>query len=230
MGGSAQWQLQQPLAQDRPLICVDLPGFGENAQMEPIADIGGFATWVLETLVRQGVAQFDLLGHSMGGMIVQEMVRLAPERIDRLILYGTGAKGILPGRFESIETSMERAQADGADATARRISATWFLERDTAQGYADCAAIACRATLPAILAGLAAMRDWSGENHLSSIEAQTLVLWGDGDRTYAWPQIEQLWTSLPNSNLAVVPQSAHAVHAERPELFNRIISMFLHER
>ena len=197
--------------------------------MDPISRIEDFAHWGLQSLSEQGIEMFDLLGHSMGGMIVQEMIRQAPQRVDRLILYGTGAKGVLPGRFETIETSMERARTDGAEATARRIATTWFLERDAAKGFTECAEIASQASLPAILSGLAAMRDWSGEDHLAAIDAKTLVLWGDQDRTYAWPQVEQLWKGLRNSSLAVIPHSAHAVHAEHASIFNDMIEGFLND-
>ncbi|MEL6618652.1 MAG: alpha/beta hydrolase [Pseudomonadota bacterium] len=224
MGGSDQWQAQQGLA---GLICVDLPGFGRNAHLDPLHSIADFAAWVLSDLSRQGVDRFDLLGHSMGGMIVQEMVHQAPDRVARLILYATGSVGVLPGRFETIDTSMQRARTDGAEATARRIAATWFLTREDAPGYPACADIAARANLPAIIAGLEAMRDWSGAAYLPSITAKTLVLWGDRDRTYAWPQIETLWRTIQDCHLAVVPQCAHAVHAERPEFFNRLVVDFL---
>nr|WP_284438362.1 alpha/beta fold hydrolase [Thalassococcus arenae] len=227
MGGSGQWALQQPLGDDRRLIAVDLPGFGQNAAMAPLPDIPAYAAWVLDEVTRQGIDRFDLLGHSMGGMIVQDMVRQAPDRVARLVLYSTGAKGLLPGRFEPIETSMQRARDDGAAATARRIAATWFLQGDAAAQFPDCAAIAERSSLAAILAGLGAMRDWSGENHLAAIGVPTLVLWGDGDRTYPWAQIERLWRTIPGASLAVLPGCAHAVHMERPGLFNRLVSDFL---
>ena len=227
MGGSAQWAPQSTLGDGRELICLDLPGFGQNADMAPIARIEDFAAWTLDELSRRGVARFDLLGHSMGGMIVQDMIRQAPERVNRLVLYATGAQGVLPGRFETIETSMQRAREDGARATARRIAATWFLHREGAGGYATCAGIAEQAGLDAILAGLAAMRDWSGERHLPEIAVDTLIVWGDRDRTYAWPQIERLWQRIPKSNLAVLPSCAHAVHLERPLVFNTILEEFL---
>lgn len=230
MGGSAQWRLQEPLAEGHKLVCVDLPGFGENAELEPINRIEAFANWVLEQLSHDGVHCFDLLGHSMGGMIVQDMVRLAPDRIEKLILYGTGASGVLPGRFEPIEVSMERAKSDGPEATARRIAETWFLQNKAAPEYPTCAAIAAQSRLPAILAGLEAMRDWSGLAHLPKIAAKTLILWGDSDRTYSWSETETLWHEIPESQLAIVPGCAHAVHMERPELFNLLVREFLSGR
>lgn len=224
MGGSAQWRMQAPLAKTRPVIAVDLPGFGEKASEPPLRAIEDLADRVLDTVEAE---RFDLLGHSMGGMIVQEMVRRAPDRVRNLILYATGAVGALPGRFETIETSMQRARDDGAAATARRIAATWFLHGIEAAAYPACAAIAERSGLPAILAGLEAMRDWSGRDRLREIDSRTLVLWGDQDRTYAWPQIETLWRSIPTCSLAVVPACAHAVHMERPDLFNLLVRDFV---
>lgn len=226
MGGSDQWGLQSPLGQGRDLIRVDLPGFGRNAHLPPVDSIGGFADWVLDEVTRRGVDRFDLLGHSMGGMIVQEMIHRAPERVGKLVLYGTGSLGVLPGRFEPIEVSMQRAREDGAEATARRISATWFLDAEAAE-YPACADIAAQSSLNAILAGLEAMKGWSGEALLAAIASPTLVLWGDGDRTYQWPQTERLWRSISGSQLAVVPGCAHAVHLEKSWLFNALVADFL---
>lgn len=227
MGGSDQWHLQAALESSRPVIKVDLPGFGRNSQMPPIDSIEGFASWVLQTLTDQGCDRFDLMGHSMGGMIVQDLVRLAPERIGKLILYGTGPVGNLPGRFESIESSMSRAKTDGPRATARRISATWFRNGEASNEYPGCAAIAERSTLPAILAGLEAMKNWSGVPNLKHIKSPTLILWGDCDRTYPWSQTQQLWQAISGSNLAVLPACAHAVHLEQADVFNSIVDGYL---
>ncbi len=227
LGGSDQWHLQRALAEHRPVVRLDLPGFGKNADMAPIDRVEGFAEWVLSELSAKGVDRFDLLGHSMGGMIVQDMHRLAPDRINRFVLYGTGAVGELPGRFEPISTSIERAQDDGAQATARRIAATWFRDYEQSPEFPACAKIAEMAKLPAIKAGLRAMQNWSGEAALPDITSPTLVLWGDLDRSYAWPQVEKLWHSIPTCNLAVVPNCAHAVHSEQPEFFNSLINFFL---
>lgn len=226
MGGSAQWKGYVDRLADRfDLITVDLPGFGSNAHLPPIADISGYADWVIDQL--QGIAQYHLLGHSMGGMVAQEMALRDSNRIDRLVLYATGAIGVLPGRFETIETSKRRAAQDGPAATARRIAATWFLDQEAAPGFAPCAAVAAQSGRDAIDAGLDAMQAWSGEQNLAWIEQDTLVLWGDKDRTYQWSQTQRLWSALPKASLAVVPGCAHAVHAEKPDLFQSMLCDFL---
>jgi pimeloyl-ACP methyl ester carboxylesterase len=228
MGGAAQWAPQLPeLTQDRRLFALDLPGFGAAAGEPPIHSIGGFADWVIAEMQGRGVDRFHLLGHSMGGMIVQEVVRRAPQIVDHFILYATGSIGVLPGRFETIEESKRRAAEDGPGPTARRIAATWFLDREDAPTYEACAQIAERSTLAAMTAGLDAMQGWSGAAHLPQISQKTLLIWGDGDRTYPWGQIETLWSAIPRAGLAVVPGCAHAVHLEKPSIFNALLRDFL---
>ena len=223
MGGSRQWQRQFDALIGLDVIALDLPGFGENAQLDALGSIVGYAEWALDELSTRGIEKFQLVGHSMGGMIVQEMVIRAPQRVDQLVLYGTGATGVLPGRFETIATSKHRADADGPRATARRISATWFLEQEEAEAYEECAKIAEQCSLETILTGLDAMQGWSGSDQLKAIKARTLVIWGDHDRTYPWCQTEQLWQSIRGANLSVIPDCAHAAHLEKPELFNNVL-------
>ncbi|MGB1235255.1 MAG: alpha/beta fold hydrolase [Planktomarina sp.] len=227
MGGSAQWQDQERAFAGRDFIALDLPGFGLNAAHAACQSIREYAQWALNTLSAQGVHDFHLLGHSMGGMIVQEMIALAPERVKRLVLYGTGATGVLPGRFETIETSKERACADGPTATARRIAATWFLEGEDATAYEPCASLAQRSSIQSILAGLNAMNGWSGVHNLSNISQPTLIVWGEQDRTYPWSQTKQLAHMIPNTDLKTIPECAHAAHLENPTTFNKIIGAFL---
>ncbi|MEL6336961.1 MAG: alpha/beta fold hydrolase [Pseudomonadota bacterium] len=248
LGGARQWQeqvaglsaglspglspglrtgLSTGLSTGRRVLPLDLPGFGARVGEAAPTTIDGFAEAVIADMDAAGIERCHLLGHSMGGMVVQAVLARAPERIERLVLYATAPSGALPDRFESFETSKQRAAADGAKATARRIAATWFAEGAASPGYPACAAIAEQAGLAAIHAGLDAMAAWRGIGGLERVACPTLVLWGDRDRTYAWRDIEALWRGIPGAALAVVPGCGHAVHLETPVIFNAIVARFL---
>jgi len=228
LGGGAQWAEQiREFGGQFQIITPDLPGFGDNNAATTPETIHGLAINVLSQLDDLGVHRFHLVGHSMGGMIVQEMVALTPGRIERLVLYGTGPVGMMPGRFETIDESRSAVRDRGVEATGRRIAATWFLQGETGQGFDLCAGLAARATQQAALAGLSAMENWSGVAGLADIKSPTLVLWGDGDRAYLWPQPEQLWHEISDARLAVIPGCSHAVHLEKPDLFNAMLRDFL---
>lgn len=228
LGASAMWADQMAyFSPARDVICPDLAGFGESAALTAPESIAGHASDVLDLLDRLEVAEFDLMGHSMGGMIVQEMMRLAPRRVGRLVLYGTGPRGVMPGRFETIAESRARLLRDGLGETTERIAATWFLNGAQAQGYELCRSLGRKATLQAALASLQAWQDWDGRSNLPLIRSPTLVIWGSHDRSYDWTQPESLWRGIAGADLAVIPNCAHNVHLEQPDIFNALLADFL---
>ncbi len=228
LGSSEMWRDQiRHFSASRDVIAPNLPGFGDSAHLTAPDRIEGYAARVLELLDELGVDRFDLIGHSMGGMIVQQMAAMAGPRILKLVLYGTGPVGVMPNRFEPIEVSRQKLRDEGLASTAPRIAATWFLLGAEAEGYPLCEKIGVEATLQAALASLDAWEHWDGRPALAGISSPTLIVWGDHDRSYGWSQPEALWQGIPGCNLAVVPGCAHNVHMEKPELFNSLIADFL---
>lgn len=228
LGGSAQWQDQfSAFSRSHDVIAPDLPGFGQSKALSGPARIADFADAVMACLAELEVGRFTLLGHSMGGMIVQEIAARHGDRLDGLVLYGTGPIGLMPDRFEPIETSMARLKTEGVAATADRISATWFREGKDAHGYGLTREIARMANPEAARNALLAMRDWDGRDALTSLRMRCRIIWGDQDRSYRWPQIAQLWTSIPKAQLAVIPEASHAAHLEKPTVFQTLLEDFL---
>lgn len=228
LGGSAQWLDQiDTFARTHDVIAPDLPGFGQAAAEPGAASIAGFAAAVMGCIDTLGIGRFSLLGHSMGGMIVQEIAARHGPRIEALVLYGTGPLGLMPDRFETIDISIARLATEGVQTTADRISATWFCEGEEAAGYGPTRDIARKAHPDAARNALLAMRDWDGQAALQHMQMPCRILWGDQDRSYKWPQIQSLWQGIPNAELAVIPGASHAVHAEKPHLFNPMVQDFL---
>ena len=81
----------------------DLPGFGKSNKAKSHNNIQSIANLLLECLEEKKIYKFNLLGHSMGGMIVQEIAKKAGEKISKLICDSTGPIGEMPGRFETVE-------------------------------------------------------------------------------------------------------------------------------
>ena len=192
-GGSAQWAHEMGyLSRQFDVIAIDLPGFADSHTLPAPQTIEGFAQAVLDQLDAMRVTKFRLLGHSMGGMIVQAMCRLAQARVTQLYLYGTGPIGLIPGRFETMEESRLRLKTDGAVATAARISAKWFIRGAADPSHPLCATLGAQASEDAALAGLNAMESWDGRHFLSSLVVPTQLIWGEKDKSYNFEQIEML--------------------------------------
>jgi pimeloyl-ACP methyl ester carboxylesterase len=228
LGGSSQWDGLLPvLSQHFEVVTLDLAGYGMANHLVAPTDLADHARNVLATLDHMGIERFHLLGHSMGGMVVQEITSQAPHRVNKLVLYATGPLGCIPGRFETMARSRERLKDDGVQRTARRICATWLLDCEASPAFEALAELATQASEQAASAGLSAMESWDGREHLGRIEQSTLVIWGESDRTYGWSQIERLWRCIPRASLAVLPACAHALHLERSALFCTLLVEFL---
>ncbi|MEY8828496.1 alpha/beta fold hydrolase [Sedimentitalea sp. XS_ASV28] len=228
LGGSAQWEAEIAHFCDRfDVIAPDLPGFGDASDQAGCDRIGDMADRTIGLLDELGVDAFILMGHSMGGMIAQEMAAKSGPRVSRLVLYGTGPLGLMPDRFEPIGVSRERLTSDGVAKTIERIGATWFRKGDASAGFRLIVEIGAKANQQAALAALDAMAGWDGRSALKALEMPTLVVWGHEDRSYRWPQVETLWKNLPNATLSVIPGASHAAHLEKPRLFQAILEDFL---
>jgi pimeloyl-ACP methyl ester carboxylesterase len=222
------WEPQiQDLKKTFRVISPDLPGFGYSNKAETLSSINLMAKSVLDLIEQKNINKFHLLGHSMGGMIVQEMTKLAGDKVEKLICYGTGPIGEMPERFETIEHSRERLKNEGLSKTAHRIAKTWFVEEDKANQFDLCLKAGKFTTIEAADAALVAMKNWSGLENLKNIKNKTLIIWGDKDRAYNRNQVDTLNENITDSNLIIFEGCSHNVHLENSEKFNKTVRDFL---
>ena len=228
LGSSDMWNPQIKFFKDDFRVIVPaLPGFGKSSTISSCDSIQCMAEILLDSLEKKKIKSFNLLGHSMGGMIVQEIAKLAGEKISKLICYGTGPRGNIPGRFETIDQSRKKLKINGLENTAHRIAKTWFIEEDKAKFFYLCEAARKQTSIEAADNGLVAMKNWNGVENLKNIKIETLIIWGDQDKAYNFNQVKTLKDKIPNSNLKIIKDCSHNVHLEKPDEFNRIVIEFL---
>jgi pimeloyl-ACP methyl ester carboxylesterase len=228
LGSSIMWQPQiEHLKRYYRVITPDLPGFGKSKKIKPHNNINSMAKTVLNCLKEKQIEKFYLLGHSMGGMIVQEMAKLAGEKIIKLICYGTGPIGNIPGRFETIDESREKLKKNGLEITAQRIAKTWFVEEDKAKYFYLCNEAGKDTTIEAADNALIAMKTWSGLKNLKNIKNFTMIIWGDQDKAYNFDQVDTLNRNITNSDINIFKGCSHNAHLEMPNEFNKCIINFL---
>ena len=228
LGSSEMWSPQIKFFKDNfRVIAPALPGFGKSNGIDSCDSIECMAKAILNLLEKKEIKNFNLLGHSMGGMIIQEMTKLAGEKILKLICYGTGPRGDIPGRFETIDQSREKLKINGLELTANRIAKTWFIKEDKAKYFYLCDEAGKQTSLEATDNGLIAMKNWNGVENLKNINNETLIIWGNQDKAYNFNQIETLNDNIPNSNLKIIKDCSHNVHLEKPDEFNIIVEEFL---
>ena len=92
LGSSEMWNFQKKFfSKHYRVIIPALPGFGESHNVKSLDSINKMAREIIDLLDKKNIDKFNLIGHSMGGMIVQEITKLIGDRVNKLICYATGS-------------------------------------------------------------------------------------------------------------------------------------------
>lgn len=164
--------------------------------------------------------RFALAGLSMGGYVALEIMRLAPERVERLALLDTSARADTPeqteGRLELIGLAREGRFREVARRLLPKIVHPDRLddERLASTVFAMAEAVGPEAFVRQERA-IIGRPDSRGD--LRGIACPTLVLCGREDALMAVEVHEEMASLIPNSRLHVVEECGHLSTLERPE-------------
>jgi pimeloyl-ACP methyl ester carboxylesterase len=206
--------LLEPLAASRQVIAVELQGHGRTADTERPMTIEALAADVVALLDHLGIAEADLFGFSLGGLVAYAVALGAPRRVGKLIVASADAHRP-PGR-ESVPLDDERMPT-AADFQAMR-DAYVAVAPDPAH-FDEFAAKT--STMVHEFPG------WTDE--LRSLQAPTLLIFGDRDFS-PLSDVVELVDLLPDAQLAVLPGTTHVGVARRSVELCTLVTPFLDAR
>ncbi len=177
-----------------------------------------------------GVADFHLLGVSMGGMIAQEYAIAHPEDLRSLTLACTYAA---PGPFCSRMFRLweELAPKEGVafvmrDVTLWAFTVPFFQEREAELREFEEAMAGIEQPVEAYLAQLHSIQHHDATDRLGQITVPTHVLAGEEDILIPTRLSHALHELIPGSHWGTVP-GGHACLWEHPAPFNQAVLGFL---
>jgi pimeloyl-ACP methyl ester carboxylesterase len=219
------------------VVAPDLRGHGESDQPpgEDDYSLEIFAADALGLLDTLGWERAAVLGHSMGGAIVQVLAVTAPERVERLVLLDTTGAGVdadpallaaaaAVARKDGMGRLVELMDQHGdplGGAAAQRAEAT-------IPGYRERGARTTRASSAAMFATMMDLFA-AGEDRapaLATLACPTLVAVGDGD-TVMWGPSHRLAEVIPGARLVVIPDAGHNPNFENPDALLPVLLDFL---
>ena len=228
LGSSEMWCNQKKyLSKFCRVITPALPGFGESSNIQSLNSIHDMALMIFEIMDEKKIEKFNLIGHSMGGMIVQEITKIIGDRVNKLICFATGSIGDIPGRFETMDETREQLKKEGAKISFSRVPPKWFVKGYKDKNYFLCENAVNNVSEETADNALLAMKNWKGIDNLKNIENETLIIWGDKDISYNFDQVDTLNKNIKNSRLEIFKGCCHNVHLEQPDKFNILIKNFI---
>lgn len=183
-------------------------------------------TQMAQQILDAAPRQFDLAGHSMGGRVALEVVRMAPERIRRLALLGTGYRAKEAGEAGEKELQGRQALLDMAQTQGiRAMAQAWVQNMVAPSRLADEALIEEivqmfeRKSVDTFQRQIKALLTRPDATEvLRQVRVPTLVMAGEFD-SWASPQqhqdIANLISSAPAMHMVV--GSGHMMMMEKPD-------------
>jgi pimeloyl-ACP methyl ester carboxylesterase len=216
-GSSLDWaDVVEPLSHDHRVITFDHRGHGEST------NTGDPSTYTFDQLVADfaafvdglGLERFDLLGHSMGGIVAMRYV-LGPgaDRLRSLVLMDTMAEPAA-GAPDFMRAGIELVRAQGTGVLFDVIGG--FLGEGA---QADVMRERVRTKLaqmdPVAFTelGEALLTFPSMLDALGSLAVRTTVIVGEND-TGLRPGADALARTIPGAHLVVIPAAAHSPQDE----------------
>ena len=217
----ALFQYQQTgLASKFQVITLDLPGFGRSTAPAGFGSTALYAHYVLDLMNHLGIDKAVIGGHSMGGIITQEIYREAPQRFLGMILIDTiamGASQIEQGEFAGYAFQATNGGVSSIidTFTAQVLTGTTRFGNAAATiGIEDIIAEGSVAGAQAGAETLAIRPDYTAQ--LARIAVPVLVVEGLEDPIYAFPIAQALSQQVPHGTLALIPGASHVSIYEQP--------------
>jgi 3-oxoadipate enol-lactonase len=227
------WSLVAPgLAAHFRVIAFDNRSAGQSASLEASISIRQMAEDAAGLLDAIEVGQVHIAGHSMGGMIAQELAMAHPDKVRSLLLISSCAQVDARGRaiIEFWGTLPRLVDAE----TMGRILLPWlhtnalFAKPGAVEQLVDqFLSYPFPPSAQTIYDQSLAISRFSSSGRLSELNCPTLVVVGEEDILFPVEFSRQLVRGIRHAELVVLEKTGHGLLIESPEAVARAMLDFL---
>src|ERR1700682_3130003 len=232
IGGAARaWRGQLDFFKGRyRTIAWDMPGYGGSAALATVR-IAPLAGALQDFLQQVGAIKPIIVGHSIGGMIVQQLLAKNPGIAGAIVLAQTSpAFGTLDGDWQKGFIDARLGPLDRGETLASLApSLVKGLAGDDPDVSGMDLARDCMAAVPEATyrATMLALMGFDLRRALKSIAVPTLVLSGSKDDNAPAPMMAKMAGYIRSAKYVELEGVGHLANLERPGAFNAALDRFL---
>jgi len=232
LGATAEsWSFQFPALVESGfrVLAVDMRGFGGSTYPGGNNNPRIMSEGTANFLNHLDTSSIHLIGISMGGAIALQFILDHPSKVDSLILVNTFAK-LRPKRFSSwlfYGIRFILIQVLGLANQARFVvnrllpnPGQKILREELYNQIIQANVIGYRSIMRSFVR-------FDLTDRLGEIQSPTLVICGENDSVVPPETQFELVEKIPNAQHVLIPNSGHAVIAEKPDEFNQAMLDFL---
>jgi len=222
----AMWQPQVvDFSKNFQVVTLDLPAHGSVQDISGEYSIEVLAEYVIEQLNSLNISQAHVCGHSLGGMVAQQLATMYPERVQKLILAETSF-GTKNSFWERIQTGFAKPflyitpQGMLVNLSAKQYGS---LNRHVGEFVRQ---EMNRYDHRISMRVMSAAFGYASKDKLKHIKSPTLILVAENNKqTHA--QGKEMAKIIPNAKFGVIKRANHLLNMDNPDDFNREVVKFL---
>ncbi len=225
------WDAFIPLLKGLRVLALDLPGHGVSEIKGEVHTMEFLARTVQAAMKAVGVEKYCVVGHSMGGYVALEVLRLFPDSLTGIVLLHSTANADSPEKLENRQREVDIVLAGKKELLARTLPATRYAPENRRrlkdwidEGF-EMATLMEDDGITAIIRGMAARCDNNAT--LEGSPVPQLFILGRHDELIPPSGAEQFAAAHPGAQTAWLEHSGHMGFIEEPELTARIITDFI---
>ncbi len=228
-------QLETFAAAGYRAVAWDMPGYGHSDPIEPYTFKGLAEKCIalIDALAARNGHQVSLVGHSMGGMVAQEVVARRPDLVQHLILCGTSAAfGRSEGDWQKEFVQQRMAplvQGQTMADLARQLVPAMAGPRALPEGLRLAEHCMSGVSPGTYRRALEALVTFDRRSALAQISVPTLLVAGADDPNAPPEVMRKMSERILHSQLKVMDGIGHLMNLESPDDFDQILMAFISE-
>lgn len=222
------------------VVAVDVAPFGYSDKSNKLNHSVDSRAKLLLNFINtiQPEAEWNLIGHSMGGGIVAAMAIIDPEKINKVILVDPALFGtIKPGRsiaqkvisFPPIElalASIGKLFFVRESRIAKFLESAYGEEPNQEDIFEYYKPLAQKGVTRSIVASFSKANP-TVTLSISDLNQQCIAIWGANDTWVPYSEMKKFVDQIPNISTVIIKGTAHNPMETDAKLFNRLVTDFL---
>lgn len=207
------------------IITIDIIGHGKSVKIKKDDKLIKMSDWINEILIAENVDKINLLGVSLGAVIVQDFANKYPNKVASLACFG----GYNINNF-SKQAQKQNSKKQGAMVFKALISIKWFAKANKkisaftplAQQEFYEMNINFKKKSLMLLSGVGGM-----VNKFSLDKRNYPLLIGCGEHDFNLAiEVNRQWAKKENLELVIISNAGHCCNMDNPEDFNKQMEHF----
>jgi pimeloyl-ACP methyl ester carboxylesterase len=207
-------------------IALDLRGHGFSSHESPL-DIPAFARDIVQLIHHLKIEKLHLVGLSLGGMVAFQIAVDEPKLLKTLTIVNALPELVLKGFRRKLAFYMRLilVRIFGMKILAKILAPKLFPQKNQLELRQKLIKNFAQNNRKSYLEILSSIQDWSVSERLSAIKCPTLFLAAEND--YTSLAEKRFFAEKINAKIVEIKNSNHALPAEKPDEFNKILQEFL---